>query len=183
MNADNFCSGIRWRTSSINPTTSSSSKKNMIRPVITRQNWIFFWPQMRPKLLWKRTRLQKSKKTESTWTRKRRKRNAAKLSLSKFKIANALIFTVFLAQLYTHLFYKFSFYIPSPCHTTNFHLSSPETTNSNIFKSYWITLELLLLEMGRRRSRRKPAPKSKLVEPLPQNFPCPFCNHEKSCEG
>ena len=37
--------------------------------------------------------------------------------------------------------------------------------------------------MGRRRSRRKPPPKNKLVEPLPTNFACPFCNHEKSCEG
>ena len=37
--------------------------------------------------------------------------------------------------------------------------------------------------MGRRRSRRKPPPKTKLVEQLPSNFACPFCNHEHSCEG
>jgi len=36
--------------------------------------------------------------------------------------------------------------------------------------------------MGRRRSRRKPPPKTKLVEQLPSNFACPFCNHEHSCE-
>lgn len=36
--------------------------------------------------------------------------------------------------------------------------------------------------MGRRRSKRKPAPKKKLIEKLETFFACPFCNHEKSCE-
>nr|VZI15768.1 unnamed protein product [Spirometra erinaceieuropaei] len=36
--------------------------------------------------------------------------------------------------------------------------------------------------MGRRRSSRKPPPKQKIIEPLPKQFNCPFCNHERSCE-
>ncbi|KAK9879978.1 hypothetical protein WA026_008487 [Henosepilachna vigintioctopunctata] len=35
--------------------------------------------------------------------------------------------------------------------------------------------------MGRRKSKRKPAAKRKAIEPLEQEFNCPFCNHEKSC--
>lgn len=36
--------------------------------------------------------------------------------------------------------------------------------------------------MGRRKSKRKPPPKRKAIEPLDLQFNCPFCNHEKSCE-
>ena len=36
--------------------------------------------------------------------------------------------------------------------------------------------------MGRRKSKRKPPPKSKNIEALDTMFTCPFCNHEKSCE-
>ncbi|KAH8034867.1 hypothetical protein HPB51_003154 [Rhipicephalus microplus] len=36
--------------------------------------------------------------------------------------------------------------------------------------------------MGRRRSKRKPPPKRKNIEPLETQFNCPFCNHERSCE-
>lgn len=36
--------------------------------------------------------------------------------------------------------------------------------------------------MGRRRSKRKPPPKRKMIEDLPQTFTCPFCNSEESCE-
>uniref|UniRef100_U5EZF0 Transcription elongation factor 1 homolog n=1 Tax=Corethrella appendiculata TaxID=1370023 RepID=U5EZF0_9DIPT len=36
--------------------------------------------------------------------------------------------------------------------------------------------------MGRRKSKRKPPPKRKAIMPLDQQFNCPFCNHEKSCE-
>ncbi|VVC99785.1 transcription elongation factor 1 homolog [Leptidea sinapis] len=36
--------------------------------------------------------------------------------------------------------------------------------------------------MGRRKSNRKPPPKRKAIEPLDEQFNCPFCNHEKSCE-
>jgi len=36
--------------------------------------------------------------------------------------------------------------------------------------------------MGRRRSKRKPPPKRKAIEPLDIQFTCPFCNSEKSCE-
>lgn len=36
--------------------------------------------------------------------------------------------------------------------------------------------------MGRRKSKRKPPPKQKNIQPLDQQFNCPFCNHEKSCE-
>ena len=38
------------------------------------------------------------------------------------------------------------------------------------------------LKMGRRKSKRKPGPKKKNIEPLDILFNCPFCNHEKSCE-
>ena len=38
------------------------------------------------------------------------------------------------------------------------------------------------IEMGRRKSKRKPPPKSRATEPLDTLFNCPFCNHEKSCE-
>ena len=37
-------------------------------------------------------------------------------------------------------------------------------------------------KMGRRKSKRKPPPKSKNIEALDTMFTCPFCNHEKSCE-
>ncbi|XP_030371940.1 transcription elongation factor 1 homolog [Scaptodrosophila lebanonensis] len=36
--------------------------------------------------------------------------------------------------------------------------------------------------MGRRKSKRKPPPKRKAIMPLEQQFNCPFCNHERSCE-
>jgi len=36
--------------------------------------------------------------------------------------------------------------------------------------------------MGRRKSKRKPPPKRRAIQPLDQMFNCPFCNHEKSCE-
>jgi transcription elongation factor Elf1 len=36
--------------------------------------------------------------------------------------------------------------------------------------------------MGRRKSKRKPAPKKKNLQPLDKVFACPFCNHEKSCD-
>lgn len=36
--------------------------------------------------------------------------------------------------------------------------------------------------MGRRKSKRKPPSKRKAIEPLDQQFNCPFCNHEKSCD-
>ncbi|EDV23477.1 Transcription elongation factor 1-like protein [Trichoplax sp. H2] len=36
--------------------------------------------------------------------------------------------------------------------------------------------------MGRRKSKRKPPPKKKLVGGLETQFTCPFCNHEKSCD-
>lgn len=35
--------------------------------------------------------------------------------------------------------------------------------------------------MGRRRSKRKPPPKRKMVEDLETTFTCPFCNSERSC--
>ena len=35
--------------------------------------------------------------------------------------------------------------------------------------------------MGKRKVKRKPAPKRKMIEPLDTQFSCPFCNHEKSC--
>lgn len=37
-------------------------------------------------------------------------------------------------------------------------------------------------KMGRRKSKRKPEPKKKMLQPLEKLFTCPFCNHEKSCE-
>ncbi|KAH8374328.1 hypothetical protein KR009_011253 [Drosophila setifemur] len=36
--------------------------------------------------------------------------------------------------------------------------------------------------MGRRKSKRKGAPKRKNIEALPQLFDCPFCNHKQACE-
>ena len=36
--------------------------------------------------------------------------------------------------------------------------------------------------MARRKSKRKPPPKKKGIEPLEVTFTCPFCNHEKSCD-
>ena len=36
--------------------------------------------------------------------------------------------------------------------------------------------------MGRRRSRKKPQPKKKLIGTLETQFQCPFCNHENSCD-
>lgn len=38
------------------------------------------------------------------------------------------------------------------------------------------------LEMGRRKSKRKPPPKKKMTGNLDTQFTCPFCNHEKSCD-
>ncbi|XP_037927720.1 transcription elongation factor 1 homolog [Teleopsis dalmanni] len=35
--------------------------------------------------------------------------------------------------------------------------------------------------MVRRKSKRKPPPKRKLIEPLQKYFMCPFCNNPKSC--
>ncbi|KAM7419064.1 hypothetical protein PAMA_016262 [Pampus argenteus] len=37
--------------------------------------------------------------------------------------------------------------------------------------------------MGRRKSKRKPPPKKKMTGDLETQFTCPFCNHEKSCDG
>ncbi|GLV38120.1 uncharacterized protein CBL_10087 [Carabus blaptoides fortunei] len=37
-------------------------------------------------------------------------------------------------------------------------------------------------KMGRRKSKRKAPTKRKAIEPLDQQFNCPFCNHEKSCD-
>lgn len=36
--------------------------------------------------------------------------------------------------------------------------------------------------MGKHKSKRKPPPKRKAIEPLDTQFNCPFCNHEKVCE-
>ena len=36
--------------------------------------------------------------------------------------------------------------------------------------------------MGKRKSKRKPPPKQKRLQPLDALFDCPFCNHEKSCD-
>jgi len=36
--------------------------------------------------------------------------------------------------------------------------------------------------MGKKKSKRKPPPKNRAIEPLDTLFNCPFCNHEKSCE-
>ena len=36
--------------------------------------------------------------------------------------------------------------------------------------------------MGRRKSSRKPPPKTKNIEALDTQFTCPFCNHARSCE-
>ncbi|XP_030369979.1 transcription elongation factor 1 homolog [Scaptodrosophila lebanonensis] len=36
--------------------------------------------------------------------------------------------------------------------------------------------------MGRRKSKRKPPPKKKLTEPLAEQFNCPFCSYNSSCE-
>ncbi|XP_034482663.1 transcription elongation factor 1 homolog [Drosophila innubila] len=36
--------------------------------------------------------------------------------------------------------------------------------------------------MGRRKSKRKPPPRRKLIKNMEKQFNCPFCNHEKSCE-
>lgn len=47
------------------------------------------------------------------------------------------------------------------------------------FEFYCYTL---FIDMGRRKSKRKPPAKRKAIEPLDQQFNCPFCNHEKSCE-
>uniref|UniRef100_A0A452V087 Transcription elongation factor 1 homolog n=1 Tax=Ursus maritimus TaxID=29073 RepID=A0A452V087_URSMA len=38
-------------------------------------------------------------------------------------------------------------------------------------------------DMGRRKSKRKPPPKKKMTGTLETQFTCPFCNHEKSCDG
>ncbi|EDX10596.1 transcription elongation factor 1 homolog [Drosophila simulans] len=37
--------------------------------------------------------------------------------------------------------------------------------------------------MGRRKSKRKGAPRKKNIQPLPILFDCPFCNHKQSCEA
>ncbi|EDW19142.1 transcription elongation factor 1 homolog [Drosophila mojavensis] len=36
--------------------------------------------------------------------------------------------------------------------------------------------------MGRRKSKRKPPPRRKLIQNLERQFNCPFCNHERSCD-
>ncbi|ALC43874.1 CG40228 [Drosophila busckii] len=36
--------------------------------------------------------------------------------------------------------------------------------------------------MGRRKSKRKPPPRRKLIQNLEKHFKCPFCNHERSCD-
>ena len=36
--------------------------------------------------------------------------------------------------------------------------------------------------MGRRRSKRKPETKKKILGTLETQFTCPFCNHTKSCD-
>ncbi|CAM9794176.1 transcription elongation factor 1 homolog [Petromyzon marinus] len=36
--------------------------------------------------------------------------------------------------------------------------------------------------MGRRKSKRKPPTKKKMVGTLATQFTCPFCNHERSCD-
>ncbi|XP_017086247.1 transcription elongation factor 1 homolog [Drosophila eugracilis] len=36
--------------------------------------------------------------------------------------------------------------------------------------------------MGRRKSKRKGAPRQKNIVPLPILFDCPFCNHKQACE-
>ncbi|KAF5284309.1 hypothetical protein FQA39_LY04602 [Lamprigera yunnana] len=53
-----------------------------------------------------------------------------------------------------------------------------------IYKNYNKTPTSVRLKgkMGRRKSKRKPPPKRKNIEPLDQQFNCPFCNHEKSCD-
>lgn len=40
----------------------------------------------------------------------------------------------------------------------------------------------ITLQMGRRKSKRKPPPKKKMTGNLDTQFTCPFCNHEKSCD-
>ncbi|KAL7379273.1 hypothetical protein ABVT39_025260 [Epinephelus coioides] len=44
------------------------------------------------------------------------------------------------------------------------------------------SLRYTTLEMGRRKSKRKPPPKKKMTGNLDVQFTCPFCNHEKSCD-
>ncbi|KAL6477073.1 hypothetical protein MHYP_G00155720 [Metynnis hypsauchen] len=39
-----------------------------------------------------------------------------------------------------------------------------------------------LVDMARRKSKRKPPPKKKMTGNLDTQFTCPFCNHEKSCD-
>ena len=36
--------------------------------------------------------------------------------------------------------------------------------------------------MGRRRAKRKAPQKKKILGTLENQFNCPFCNHEKSCD-
>merc|ERR1711879_221245 len=48
-------------------------------------------------------------------------------------------------------------------------------------RTYRNTFQLDFIKMGRRRSKRKPPPKRKMVEDLETVFTCPFCNSEKSC--
>merc|ERR1712178_252320 len=49
-------------------------------------------------------------------------------------------------------------------------------------RTYRKTFQLdFIIKMGRRRSKRKPPPKRKMVEDLETVFTCPFCNSEKSC--
>jgi len=36
--------------------------------------------------------------------------------------------------------------------------------------------------MGKRKSRKKPPAKARVIQPLDTQFNCPFCNHESSCE-
>jgi transcription elongation factor Elf1 len=36
--------------------------------------------------------------------------------------------------------------------------------------------------MAKKKSKRKAAPKAKIIVPLETQFNCPFCNHERVCE-
>ncbi|KAH8261186.1 hypothetical protein KR044_004746 [Drosophila immigrans] len=36
--------------------------------------------------------------------------------------------------------------------------------------------------MGRRKSKRKPPPRRKIIQDLDKQFNCPFCNHVRSCD-
>ncbi|KRY51747.1 Transcription elongation factor 1 -like protein, partial [Trichinella britovi] len=54
-------------------------------------------------------------------------------------------------------------------------------TNEN-YSSFFAQKCKGCLIMGKRRSKRKPPARAKLVQPLSTRFNCPFCNHQDSCE-